>query len=449
MSHTLMQSRTPASPEVQEPALEPRALMPTAPGPSVRTPARRLALLDVLRLVAALAVVLFHWTAWHHGNWGRHGEPAAEAWPELSQFSSVGALGVQLFFIISGFVILLSCYGKSPARFIGSRVARLYPAYWVAVLAAAALLFILWPELGQQRSPGEILPNLTMFQGGMEGVGHLDGVYWTLWVEMKFYLWILAFMLIGMSRTRVLVFAAAWPVTGTVLNATMSAMGQDPTWVQVFLFPEYSALFAGGMVLFLIHRFGHSHLRWSVLAVNVVIGSSWSAQIQGRETAELTGYQYPQGLYWLIVVGLFGLVALVTLTRLARVQVPGASLAGSLTYPVYLVHQLWGWWLIMLLSPVLPKEVVLMTALGTVLAASWAIHRGVETTLGPRLQRSVTAAVGNLPLVGERLARPQGTAGPAHRAEPRRMRPWAADFAERMPWAVVTDAVPVHRIPLR
>ena len=121
----------------------------------------RLALLDVLRLVAAVSVVLFHWTAWHHGNWGRHGTPAAEAWPELSQWSSVGALGVQLFFIISGFVILLSCHGRSPARFIGSRIGRLYPAYWVAVLAVAVLLFVLWPELGVNRSPSEILPNLT------------------------------------------------------------------------------------------------------------------------------------------------------------------------------------------------------------------------------------------------------------------------------------------------
>lgn len=390
---------------------------PTAPRP-------RLALLDLLRLIAALAVVLFHWTAWHHGNWGRHGEPAAEVWLALSQLTSVGALGVQLFFIISGFVILLSCYGKSPARYIGSRVGRLYPAYWVAVLAAALMLFVLWPELGERRSPSEILPNLTMFQGGMDGVGHLDGVYWTLWVEMKFYLWILAFMLIGMTTRRVLVLAAAWPLLGTLLPPLLRAAGQDANWAMIVFFPEYSALFAGGMVIFLLHCFGHSPARWAVLVMNVIIACSWSAQIQQRETLELTGYDYPLWMFWLIVAGLFGVVAVLSLTRLARVQVPGAQLAGALTYPVYLIHQLWGWWLIMLLSPFLPKEAVLALSLGAVLVAAWGIHRWIETPLGPRLQRTVTAVVGTLPVVGRVLSRTPET---QKRARGNRTLRWSPD----------------------
>ncbi|HRO93233.1 acyltransferase [Citricoccus sp.] len=368
-------------------------------------PARpRLALLDALRLVAALAVVLFHWTAWHHGNWGRHGDPAAEAWPWLSQFTAVGALGVQLFFVISGFVILLSSFGKSPARFIGSRVGRLYPAYWVAVLGAAALIFVVWPELGVNRSPSDLWANLTMFQGGF-GVGHLDGVYWTLWVEMKFYLWILAFTLIGMTVRRVLAFALAWPLLGNGLYLGLRAAGHDVGWVQHVFFPEYSALFAGGMALFLLFRFGHTPGRWAVLAVNVALATQWSAGIQQRETAELTGYDYPTALFALIVVGLFAVVAVIVLTPLARVRLPGAALAGSLTYPVYLLHQLWGWWIIMLLSPVLPRQWVLGLALASVLGAAWLVHRWVETPLGPRLQRAVTTGLGNWPVLGERLDR--------------------------------------------
>lgn len=364
----------------------------------------RLALLDGLRLVAALGVVLFHWTAWHHGNWGRHGDPATEAWPWLSQFTAVGALGVQLFFIISGFVILLSSFGKSPARFVGSRVGRLYPAYWLAVLASSALIFAIWPELGAQREPADIWANLTMFQGGL-GVGHIDGVYWTLWVEMKFYLWILAFTLVGMTVRRVLAFALAWPLLGNALYTGLGAAGQDVGWVQHVFFPEYSALFAGGMALFLLFRFGHTPLRWAALALNVVLAAWWSAGIQRRETAELTGYDYPLALYVAIVVALFAVVAVLVLTPLARVELPGATLAGCLTYPVYLLHQLWGWWVIMLLSPFLPKEWVLALALAAVLGTAWAVHRWVESPLGPRLQRAVTAGVGRLPVVGERLSR--------------------------------------------
>ncbi|MGM7671333.1 acyltransferase family protein [Microbacterium sp. A93] len=375
-----------------------------APGTTTAAPlpARpRLALLDGLRLLAALAVVLFHWTAWHHGYWGRHGEPAAEAWPWLSQFSSVGALGVQLFFIISGFVILLSSYGKSPARFIGSRVGRLYPAYWVAVLATATLTFVIWPEMGSQRSPSDIWANLTMFQGGM-GVGHIDGVYWTLWVEMKFYLWILAFTLIGMTVRRVQAFALVWPLLGNAIYFGLRASGQSVSWVEHVFFPQYSALFAGGMALFLLFKFGHTPLRWVALVVNVAIGSLWSARVQQPETVKLTGYDYPFWVFVAIAAVLFALVAVVVLTPLARLQVPGMTLAGQLTYPVYLLHQLWGWWLIMLLSPHLPREAVLVVALAAVLGAAWLLHRWVERPLGPRLQRAVTAGVGRWSVLGSR-----------------------------------------------
>lgn len=243
-----------------------------------------------------------------------------------------------------------------------------------------------------------------MFQGGL-GVGHIDGVYWTLWVEMKFYLWILAFTLVGMTVRRVLAFALAWPLLGNALYTGLGAAGQDVGWVQHVFFPEYSALFAGGMALFLLFRFGHTPLRWAALALNVVLAAWWSAGIQRRETAELTGYDYPLALYVAIVVALFAVVAVLVLTPLARVELPGATLAGCLTYPVYLLHQLWGWWVIMLLSPFLPKEWVLALALAAVLGTAWAVHRWVESPLGPRLQRAVTAGVGRLPVVGERLSR--------------------------------------------
>lgn len=385
--------------EAEAPAAGVKAPGTTSAAPAPARP--RLALLDGLRLLAALAVVLFHWTAWHHEYWGRYGETAAEAWPWLSQFSSVGALGVQLFFIISGFVILLSSFGKSPARFIGSRVGRLYPAYWVAVLAAAALTFVIWPEMGTQRSPADIPANLTMFQGGM-GVGHLDGVYWTLWVEMKFYLWILAFTLIGMTVGRVQAFVLAWPLLGNALYLVLQAVGESVVWVEHVFFPQYSALFAGGMVLFLLFRFGHTPLRWAALVLNVAIGSLWSARVQQPETLELTGYDYPFWAFVAITAVLFALVAVIVLTPLARLRVPGMTLAGQLTYPVYLLHQLWGWWLIALLAPHLSREVTLVVVLAAVLGAAWLLHRWVERPLGPRLQRAVTAGVGRWPVLGAR-----------------------------------------------
>ena len=159
---------------------------------------------------------------------------AKDAWPELSKFTLYGNMGVQLFFIISGFVILLSAYGKNASRFVGSRVGRLYPAYWVAVLATGFLVIVMWPKLGEGRGIKELLANLTMFHPLM-GMRHIDGVYWTLWIELRFYLVILVLIMLRLLTIRgVTIFAVAWPLLGLGAqlmgneNATYLLMAESP-----------------------------------------------------------------------------------------------------------------------------------------------------------------------------------------------------------------------------
>lgn len=97
----------------------------------------RLLVLDGLRLGAALMVVAYHLVGDKIGVW----QPsAASHFGLLHSVSQYGFLGVQLFFIISGFVICMSAWGRSVGDFFVSRVVRLYPAYWFAVLVTAAVL---------------------------------------------------------------------------------------------------------------------------------------------------------------------------------------------------------------------------------------------------------------------------------------------------------------------
>lgn len=74
----------------------------------------RLYALDALRVLAALSVLLFHFTgvdAATRANWGVHPK---ELFPWLFPVTSYGSYGVQLFFIISGFVICLSAWNRTP-----------------------------------------------------------------------------------------------------------------------------------------------------------------------------------------------------------------------------------------------------------------------------------------------------------------------------------------------
>lgn len=100
-----------------------------------RSRAARFRELDALRGPAALVVVLYHLTTFMGDGPGLGGPPAVSIW--------WGEYGVQLFFLISGFVILLSARRTlRPSDFVISRVSRIYPVYWIARTAASALLLV-------------------------------------------------------------------------------------------------------------------------------------------------------------------------------------------------------------------------------------------------------------------------------------------------------------------
>src|SRR4051812_43792526 len=103
--------------------------------------------IDALRGIAALLVMVFHFEELlYFAPPDRH--PSLDA-----LWAHYGLLGVELFFTISGFVILMSVEGaKSVAHFAVGRIARLYPAYWASVLVMGIYLF----EFGDTK-PSEFL----------------------------------------------------------------------------------------------------------------------------------------------------------------------------------------------------------------------------------------------------------------------------------------------------
>ncbi|MGP4018699.1 acyltransferase family protein [Saccharopolyspora sp. 5N708] len=141
----------------------------------------RLHEIDLLRITAALAVVFYHYT------FSGFGKGLTEVdFPSASEFTRYGYLGVDLFFVISGFVVLMSALNRKPEQFVISRIVRLYPAYWVAVTLTSIVSVLFSPDLFPV-SPVQYLANMTMFNSPL-GVASVDVVYWTLWAEPRFYL---------------------------------------------------------------------------------------------------------------------------------------------------------------------------------------------------------------------------------------------------------------------
>lgn len=350
---------------------------PTLPAPA-RSSAPRLAALDGLRFLAAVGVLAYHFTTRETTAWGRD---LVDVAPAVSSWAVYASLGPELFFVISGFVILMTAWGRSVPDIIGSRVGRLYPAYWVGVLATGALLLFVWE--GKQITGGQVLVNLTLLQSLFD-VGHVDGVYWTLWVELRFYLLVTVLAAFGITRRRVLWFAALWPAAALLARTLGWSDGV------VWLVAPYAPLFAAGMALYVIHRCGHALVPWLLVAANAAAAAV--VLVPARMHSLGANSVVPPHAAGLAVALLacVGLVALVTLTPLARWRWSVLTTVGALTYPLYLTHEYWGLWIVHLLHDRLPVWAVLTAATAFSLLLAWLVHRFVEKPFGPRLRRATT-----------------------------------------------------------
>ncbi|MFG2491427.1 acyltransferase family protein [Streptomyces caniferus] len=345
----------------------------------------RLRALDGLRLLAALMVA-----AYHYG--GRNGE-IAQAWggspahqfPTAAPLFAYGCLGVQIFFVISGFVICLSGFGRTLRAFIASRVSRLYPAYWAAILLVTAVFALPWVAY-KALPPSEVLTNLTMLQQPL-GVDRVLGVCWTLWAEMRFYaLFALCVVLPGATRGRVVLFCAGWTLAGALAQAA------HQPFLDTVLMPEYAPFFIGGVGLYLLHRYGaRDPIAWAIVLVSWLIGQHYAvAGLWHAPSATAFSYRSTAGIIAVVTLG-FALVAAVALGRLRWANWRWLTVAGALTYPFYLVHEHLGWVVVRALHHGLglPSYATLLLTVGLMLLLAWVLHRFVERPLTPALKRAI------------------------------------------------------------
>jgi peptidoglycan/LPS O-acetylase OafA/YrhL len=346
------------------------------PGAEAAGPSRRgrLAALDGLRVVAACAVLAWHW-------FGAGLVPVGNlnsGWGHV--VVSYGWLGVNLFFLISGFVICMSAWGRSLGDFFTSRVARLFPAYWFAVALTAGALAV-FPDVTGGLPPGSfinVLLNFTMVQQAYGG-RDLDLVYWTLFYEARFYLLFAIVLVVGVSRRSVVAFCALWTTLSVI------AAGSGSRLLDFVAMPKFSPYFIAGTAFYLIYRFGSNHLFWAIVVFN------WLVAL-GNVRAQAVDHMTPAGLapdFPILAVSLtacFGLLALVALHRLDRVQWRWLVVAGALTYPMYLLHQSVGLIVNAKVRGLMPAPLVALTAFAVVVLLSWLTWRLVEVPLGRRIK---------------------------------------------------------------
>ncbi|WP_432096075.1 acyltransferase family protein [Streptomyces sp. bgisy100] len=366
---------------------------PGAPAPRERPAARtissaprgaRLRALDGLRLIAALMVACYHFG-------GRDGE-IGEAWgsspavqfPTASQVFAYGCLGVQIFFVISGFVICMSGWGRPLRAFFASRVSRLFPAYWAAIILVTAVFALPWVTY-EAVSPSDALTNLTMLQMPL-GVDRVLGVCWTLWAELRFYaLFALCVILPGANRQRIVLFCAVWTLAAAVAEAANEPL------LDLVLMPEYAPFFIGGIGLYLLHLDRRDMTAWGIVTASWLIGQHYAVdRLWHPADPEFFSYRPSLGIVAVVTLG-FVAVGAVALGHLRWANWPWLTVAGALTYPFYLVHEHLGWVTVHVLHRTLglPAYATLPLAIAAMLGTAWLLYRWVETPLTPRIKRAL------------------------------------------------------------
>jgi len=321
--------------------------------PADQRPRRRLAQVDALRGLAAVAVMAFHYTTRYDELYG-FGRP-------LPVYVPWGYLGVNLFFVISGFVIFMTLERtRTSLDFVVSRFSRLFPAYWTAV----AVTFVVTAAFGL---PGKVVGvrdavlNLLMIHG-LFHVPHLDGVYWTLEVELLFYAFMLALYRLSLL-TRIHLVLVVWLAVRWVYFVVDAKLGINLPFIVYRLgIVAYIPFFAIGIAVYLAVRGNHPRRNAGIIALALVTLTVTESAMLG-----FVGGLCAASL-WLAATG-----------RLRLLRNPLFVWLGMISYTLYLLHENIGWCVIMLLERVgAPTMLAIAAALAVVLAAASALTFAVE-----------------------------------------------------------------------
>jgi peptidoglycan/LPS O-acetylase OafA/YrhL len=339
---------------------------------------RAWAAIDLLRFVCALLVVAHHYGAVLplKPNPAAAQVLAGVTLPaRYAPFTGFGWIGVELFFVISGYVIACSAEGASARDFLRRRALRLLPAAWIC--ASLTLVALIAAGAGSLTLGVEWLRAVTFWPLG----DMIDPSYWTLGIEAAFYLLIAMRLRGGAAPERI--ERVAWWIGGASLafwTALLAAglldgSGMSERLAQLLLLP-HGCFFAIGMLLQAGHRDGFTAKRLGGLAL---VLAAAAVEIVAHANDHAIDMQLPPA--YAAPLAAFGAgVLLIALCRKVQPWIapltPVVATLGLMTYPLYLLHQQLGAAIVApLIRAGLSAEAGFAVALGVVVVLAWAVVR--------------------------------------------------------------------------
>ena len=317
----------------------------------------RITVLDSLRGIAAISVLLFHYTTQYKKNFGLN-------IPSYVDFQ-YGHYGVQLFFVISGFVIFMSIQNaKSIKEFIINRFFRLYPTYWVCLIITSIVLISSQTTIFHFTLK-EIGLNFLMFQS-LFHISNVDGSYWSLVPELLFYC-LMVFLYKSNLLKKTYLVGFTW-IIFIFLNTLR------PSILDIYLNLRFGMFFLAGIMFYRLKYEKNTYMEHILILLSLV-----SVYFVRKDFEQLIA----SGIIFIIFY-------LFTFDKLSFLNKKALIFLGQISYPLYLFHQTIGYIVIhSLISKGVNPLLSITIALSISIVAAWLIVTYFEKIIVVRLKQLV------------------------------------------------------------
>lgn len=325
---------------------------------------KQIGILNFLRFLAAFSVMFYHYTYMFYNRGLSYIN-----FPLFRYIFKYGFLGVQLFFIISGFVISLSAERKDVVTFIKSRMIRLYPALWVCV----SITFVFFLFLGKYHyshvSFLKYLANLTLvptlFRSSI-----IDGSYWSLAVELKFYAFIALLLIINkFDNLKYWIHYLAYSYFFYILLFRPSF--------------DFGSYFIAGMIFYIIYK-NQIKLKYILGLISCYLVSLYYNYIFVSIDNTKSVNFYIMSTY---VTIFFLIFLLISIKKLNIKNTKLLTIFGGITYPLYLLHQEIGLMIFKFFEVLkLNYVITFILVICFIISLSYFIHKKLENKIKNKLK---------------------------------------------------------------
>ena len=286
--------------------------------------AKRVDYIDLLRIIAITFVAIFHFL---YSAIVNNKTPSLSPSP-LFETARYGYLGVELFFMISGYVVVATVQRSNLIYFLRKRFLRLYPMYWIALVLIFAISSLgIWKKAGPAAQT--FYYNLTMFPKTFNEPW-IDNAHWFMERQLQLYLALSLVLLLRLGKRIDLIFTY-WAIIGFVWHQ----FGIEN--FNIWYLNGYFALISGGALIAIIRTNGFNLLRVLALLASFLWAiETRMAKVDWFNSSRSPGYS--KTTIGLVVAAIYLLMLISLIPKISTLKLSWAVKAGVVTYPFYLIH---------------------------------------------------------------------------------------------------------------